>query len=54
MYIHLCTTAIRYVFSFMSMFLHEYIAIKPQAKEIFEMQNEDVKGLLRIYDYRKK
>lgn len=52
-YPHMCLTAILYMISFLSMFLQEYIAVFPKAKEIFERQDEDIKGLLTLYDYRK-
>ena len=52
-YPRLCITATQYIISFMSMFLQEYISIFSVAKTIYEKQNEDVKNLLTIYDYRK-
>ena len=52
-YPRLCITATLYILSFMSMFLQEYISIFPVAKTIYDIQNEDIKNLLTIYDYRK-
>lgn len=52
-YPHMCLTAIQYIISFLSMFLQEYIAVFQKAQEIFEGQNEDIKWLLTLYDYRK-
>lgn len=52
-YPRLCITATLYILSFMSMFLQEYISIFPVAKTIYDRQNEDIKNLLTIYDYRK-
>ena len=52
-YPRMSLTAILYMISFLSMFLQEYIVVFPKAKEIFEKQDEDIKGLLTLYDYRK-
>ena len=52
-YQHLCLTATLYMLTFLSMFLQEYITIFPKARAIFDRQEEDVKWMLALYDYRK-
>lgn len=52
-YPHLCITATLYILSFMSMFLQEYISIFLAARAIYDKQDEDIKNLLTLYDYRK-
>lgn len=51
-FVGLCTTAVRYVISFMSMYLQEYIKVFPKAQELFEGQSEEMKMLLKVFDYR--
>ena len=52
-YLHFCLTATLYMITYLSMFLQEYISIYPKAKAIFDSQDEDVKWMLTLYDYRK-
>ena len=53
-FVSLCTTACRYIISFMSMFLQEYIKLFPLAKEIFYKKTDFEKWLLTMYDFRKR
>lgn len=51
-YPSLCVTATRYVISFMSMFLQEYIKVSQKAASVFRGFDEDTKGVLTLHDYR--
>lgn len=50
---NLCTIACRYIISFMSMFLQEYMNLFPKAQEVFDKKTDFEKWLITMYDYRK-
>lgn len=51
-YERLCLVALRYIISFMSMFLQEYLKVSCKAKLIYATKKEEIKWLTQLYDYR--